>query len=122
MDKAQAIDQFWNSFNLPAYDENTVPQNAELPRITYNVVTDSLENVVNLHASLWYRDSSWKNITHKAEEVEKRLGEHGGELIDLDEGKVWIVKGTPFAQRMLDPDNSIRRIYFNIQVEFLTPY
>lgn len=122
MDKAQAIDQFWNSFNLPAYDENTVPQNAELPRITYNVVTDNLENVVNLHASLWYRDSSWKNITHKAEEVEKRLGEHGGELIDLDEGKVWIVKGTPFAQRMLDPDNSIRRIYFNIQVEFLTPY
>lgn len=122
MDKAQAIDQFWNSFNLPAYDENTVPQNAELPRITYNVVTDSLENVVNLHASLWYRDSSWKNITHKAEEVEKRLGEHGGELIDLDEGKVWIVKGTPFAQRMLDPDNSIRRIYLNIQVEFLTPY
>jgi len=122
MDKAQAIDQFWNSFDLPAYDENTVPQNAELPRITYNVVTDSLENVVNLHASLWYRDSQWKNIARKAEEVEKRLGEHGGELIDLDKGKVWIVKGTPFAQRMSDPDNSIRRIYFNIQVEFLTPY
>lgn len=122
MDKAQAIDNFWNSFGLPAYDENTVPQNAEMPRITYSIVSDSLGSPVSMSASVWYRSSSWKDISLKTKEIEKRLGEHGGEVITLDEGKMWIVKGTPFAQRMSDPDNSIRRIYLNIQVEFLTPY
>lgn len=122
MDKAQAISGFWNSFGLPAYDENTVPQDAVLPRITYSIATDSLENVVNLSASIWYRTTSWKDITEKANEIERRLGEYGGQVIDLSNGKVWIMKGTPFAQRMNDPDDSIRRIVMNIQVEYLTAY
>lgn len=122
VDKAQAIDQFWNSFGLPAYDENTVPQNAIMPRITYNVMTGSLGDVISMSASLWYKSSSWKDISLKAEEIEKRLGLHGGELIDLEDGKLWIVKGVPFLQRMSDPDDSIRRIYINVQAEFLTPY
>lgn len=122
MDKAQAIHQFWSSFGLPAYDENTVPQNASMPRITYNVATDSLETVVNMSASLWYRSTSWQAITQKAAQIEKYLSRPGGKVIDIDIGKVWIVKGSPFAQRMADPDDSIRRMYLNIQVEFLTPY
>lgn len=122
MDKAQAINYFWNSFNLPAYDESTVPQDAPMPRITYDVVTGSLEDILSMSASLWYKSNSWKDISLKATEIEKRLGLHGGEIIDLDDGKLWIVKGRPFSQRMTDPDDSIRRIYINVQAEFLTPY
>ena len=69
MDKSQAIDNFWNRFGIPAYDENTVPQDAPLPRITYNVETDSLDNPVGMNASLWYRSRSWKDISKKAEEI-----------------------------------------------------
>lgn len=123
MNKSQAIHKFWNSFEWPAYDENTVPKDAPIPRITYNVTTDSFENVVNLYGSLWDRNASWERIVLKSMEIEKYLGEHGGEVIDLDIGKLWLVKGTPFAQRMGDPDDSaIRRIYINVQAEFLTPY
>lgn len=122
MDKAQAINYFWNSFGLPAYDENTVPHNAQMPRITYNVATGDLFDVVSLYASIWYRSTSWQAITQKANEIERRLGEHGGEVIDLDDGKLWIVKGSPFMQRMSDPDDSIRRIYINVMAEFLTAY
>lgn len=122
MDKVQALNDFWNSFGLPAYDENTVPPDAPMPRITYNVVTDNLEHIVSLYASIWYRSSSWKEITLKAAEIEKRLGEHGGVVIALDEGRMWIDRGQPFAQRMDDTDDSIRRIYMNIQVEYLTAY
>lgn len=122
MDKAQAIHKFWTGFGLPAFDENTVPQNAPMPRITYNVTTDSLGNVVYMSGSIWYRSTSWKEITEKTNDIEKRLGEHGGVVLDLDDGKVWIMKGSPFAQRMSDPDDSIRRMYINLQVEFLTAY
>lgn len=122
MDKAQAINSFWNSFGLPAYDENTVPKDAPMPRITYSVATDQLGSVIALSASIWYRSSSWKDITLKTKEIEKHLGEHGGDVIKLDDGYVYLCKGTPFAQRMSDPDDSIRRVYINIQAEFLTPY
>lgn len=122
MDKAQAINYFWNSFGIPAYDENTVPQDASMPRITFNVITDVLDNPVSMSASLWYRSTSWKEITIKAKEIEKRLSEHGGEVIDLDNGKLWITKGSPFTQRLQDPDDTIRRIYINVRAEFLTAY
>lgn len=122
MDKAQAINNFWNSFDIPAYDENTVPDDALLPYITYDVATDSFEKRVSLSASLWYRDTSWKRITQKANEIERHIGEHGWQLLKIDNGKVWIMKGSPFYSRMGDPDDSIRRIVINIEVEFLTAY
>ena len=122
MDKSQAIDWFWNGFGLPAYDENTVPQDAPMPRITYSVATDSFENVVNMDASIWYKGRSWKDASLKAEEVARRLGERGGEVIPLDRGLLWIVKGKPFAQRLSDPDGMMRRIRLNVQAEYLTPY
>ena len=40
MNKEQAIHFFWSQFGLPAYDENSVPDDAQMPYITYNVVID----------------------------------------------------------------------------------
>ena len=123
MDKEQAIHTFWNSFGIPAYDEQTVPKEAKMPYITYSVSTDSIENVVNLSASIWYRSTSWTEITAKSKEIAKSLGEKGFKKYKINGGYVWMVKGTPFAQRMSDPaSDMIRRIYMNVQAEFLTAY
>ena len=122
MNKAQAIDAFWNSFGLPAYDENTVPQNAEMPRITYEFSTGSLGDILSMSASVWYMGTSWREASQKAGEIEKRIGEHGGELIQLENGLVWITKGTPFSVRMSDPNDMVRRIRINTNVEYLTAY
>lgn len=123
MDKAQAIHRFWSSFGLPAYDENSVPSGENAPRlpyITYGVIIDTLGGVVSLSASLWYRDSSWETISKKADEISNAIGV-GGKVITLDTGYLWICRGTPFAQRMADDtDDVVRRIYLNIQAEFLT--
>lgn len=124
MDKAQAIQSFWENFGLPAYDEQTVPKDAEMPYITYSVTTDSLDKVVNLSGSVWYRSSRWKEVSQKADEIAQAIGERGFLIKKIDGmGYVWFVKGTPFAQRLSDPDDDmIRRIYINIQAEFLTAY
>lgn len=122
MDKSQAIDNFWKRFGLPAYDENTVPDNAPLPRITYSVETDSLDNELSLTASLWYRSKSWKDITQKAEEIGEYIVKMMPPAIPIDNGRLYISKGSPFAERMTDPDDSIRRIILNINAEFLTAY
>lgn len=121
MNKEQALYTFWSSFGLPAYDENTVPDNAVLPYITYNVVDDKLDRPVLMHGSLWYRDTKWTDITAKKNEIAQFL--EGFVTYKLDNGWVWMVQGSPFAQRMSDPnDDQIRRVYMNVQAEFLTNY
>lgn len=123
MKKSQVLNSFWNSFSWPAYHENSVPDNTSFPYITYSTATDSLGNVVALTASLWDRGTSWESISNKAEEIAKYIGEQGHKVIKLDLGYIWLVKGTPFAQRMGDPnDDQIKRIYLNVLGEFLTAY
>ncbi len=119
MNKEQAIHDFWKSFGLPAYDESDVPDGAELPYITYSVATSSLGNVVSMTASLWYYSNSWKDITLKKDEISEAIG-IGGKVIDIDNGYVWIQRGSAFAQRVSDPNREIRRYYLQTEVEFLT--
>lgn len=123
MDKAQALHNFWSGFNMPAYDELTVPDNAALPYITYEVKTDSFENKMNLSASIWNRSTSWAAVEQKAAEIAQFIQKQNPCTIRIDGGRMYIVKGTPFAQRMLDPsDDGVRRIVLSIDVEFLTEF
>lgn len=121
MDKAQAIQHFWSSFGIPAYDQNTVPQDAQMPYITYSVAVNAIGALTVLSGSLWYHSTSWEAITKKAEEIAAKIG-YGYELEKLDKGYLMITQGTPFAQRMADEDAMVRRIYINLNAEFLTAY
>ena len=120
MTKAAAIYQFWNSFGLTAYEENTVPENADFPYITYQLVTDSFDYEIPLTASIWYRSESWTAINAKTEEISQQIG-RGGKIIPCDGGAIWLKRGQPFAQSMGDEsDNLIKRKYLNITAEFIT--
>lgn len=123
MNKSQAIQAFWESFKIPAYDETTVPDNAPFPYITYNVKTDSIGNICLMSASIWYRSTSWKDVSDKAEEIAEYIVKMAPPSIEIDNGRLYINKGTPFAQRMSEPnDDMVRRIYININAEFLTAF
>ena len=122
MDKMQALHNFWSSFELPAYDENTVPADAGYPRITYEAASDSLDTVVILSASLWYWSLSWEDITLKADEIAEYIENIYPPAIKIDTGRMFIKRGTPFAQRMSDPDGNLRRILLTINVEFFTEF
>ena len=120
MTKAAAIYQFWNSFGLTAYEENTVPTDAAFPYITYQLVTDSFDREVSATASLWYRSESWTAINAKTEEISQKIS-RGGKIIHCDDGAIWLKRGQPFAQNMGDEsDNLIKRKYLNITAEFMT--
>lgn len=123
MDKAQALHSFWASFGLPAYDQLTVPDNAQMPYITYSAVTDKIGTPVALTGSLWYRSTGWSDITHKADEISQYVNQHGHAVKKCDTGYLYITAGQPFAQRMSDDtDDMVRRIYINIMAEYLTAY
>ena len=120
MTKAAAIYQFWSSFGLTAYEENTVPNDAAFPYITYQLVTDSFDREIPLTASLWYRSESWSGINAKTEAISQRIS-RGGKIIPCDGGAIWLKRGQPFSQNMGDEsDNLIKRKYLNITAEFMT--
>lgn len=130
MTKAAAIYQFWNSFGIKAYEENTVidadeegnPIEPEMPYITYQLVTDSFDREVAATASLWYRGESWTAINAKTEEIAQRISK-GGKILQCDGGNIWIKMGQPFAQNMSDEsDDLIRRKYINIVLTFNTEF
>lgn len=127
MMKEQALYNFWNSFGIQAFEENSVPIGEDAPKfpyITYQVVIDSFDNQVQLTASLWDRDkngySALLENSKKAEEISQTIG-RGGKILKCDNGRIWIKRGTPFAQNMGDEsDNLIKRKYLNITAEFFT--
>lgn len=116
MDREQALNTFWNSFSIPAYDESTVSENAEMPYITYQISVGEINYPVLASASLWYRSRSWKDITEKAHEISDGLNGH---IIKYDGGAVLLTNGTPRYQRIADEDDMVRRIALNINYEFL---
>lgn len=119
MTKADAIYQFWSSFGLTAYEENTVPTDAAFPYITYQLVTDSFDREIPLTASIWYRSESWAGINAKTEEISQTIS-RGGKIIPCDGGAIWLKRGQPFAQSMGDEsDDLIKRKYLNITAEFM---
>lgn len=118
MNKAQALYSFWSSFGYPAYDANTVPEDATFPRITYESVTDSFNNTVLLSASIWDRNLSWVRSEEISSDISDIVGD-GGLNVAYDGGMIWIRRGTPFAQRLGDPDDSIRRILINLEAEYI---
>lgn len=124
MDKGQALFNFWSKFGLPAYDENTVPEDTGERYITYNTVFDSIGNMVNLYGNIWdVNSTSWEFVSKKAEEIGKAIEEQYPISYAIENGRLYIAKGTPFAQRMSDPSSDrVRRIYINLQAEYLTAY
>lgn len=126
MDKGQFYQYFWSQFEWKAYDESTVPEKedgtidvAKLPYITYMEVEDEFESPIYPNASLWDYGTSWLRISQKANEISEAIG-LGGKVYEIDNGRVWVQRGHPFAQRVRDDNDMVRRIILNIELEFMT--
>ena len=120
MDKWQALHSFWAGFEWEAYDQSTVPDDAGFPRITYEAATHGFDDYPwQGTVSLWDRSTSWAAISHKADEIGAALG-RGGVYEPYTGGAVWITKGSPWAQRMGDDDDMIRRIVLSPVYQFMS--
>jgi len=119
MDKTQAYYALWSRFGIPAYDEQSVPDDAELPYITYEVVLDDYDNGIITTASLWYRGTSWAEIDEKLNAITDVISVISP--LPIDGGFMYVTKASPWCQRMADEtDRTIKRYLLNVGVNFLT--
>ena len=120
MNKSQALYKFWSGFGIPAYEENSVPDEAMLPYITYSESTSTIGNTTPLSASIWYFSEGWAEIINKTADISEGIG-YGGVTVKYDNGLLWVNRGRPFAQRMNEPsDRRIKRMLLNIYAEFIS--
>lgn len=121
MDKWQGLHSFWSSFGIPAYDENSVPDDAQMPYITYTAEISAFEDALLLTASIWYKSDSWAQISQKAEQIARALSAYYLVRLDNDE-YLFLTQGSPFAQRMKDPNDTVKRIYLNLMGEYFSAH
>lgn len=120
MTKMAALDSFFNEFGLPAYPVTSVPDNVAFPFLTYEAKVGEMGDPVNITVNLWYKTESEKIPNDKADEIYSAISD-GGTLRSFDGGALWITRGAPWCQSLSDEtDNTIKRRYINVNVEFLT--
>lgn len=125
MTKEQIIQKWLESYGLKAFEENSVPtgDNAPpYPYITYEFQSADFQNRVSLTFNLWYRSTSWAEISDMTNVISIDLT--GGKTLCFDNTdceQVFITKGTPFVQNMPDEsDDTVKRKLFNVEVEYFT--
>ena len=122
MTKDKALYAWFNNF-MPFYPASSVPGDVVFPYGTYELITDSLYGgEVGLTVNLWFYTESEADPNDKAQEFAQYIG-MGGAVIPCDEGYIWIKRGTPWSQSLVDEsDAKIKRRYINVTAEYLTEY
>lgn len=136
MNKQQALKDFWNRFGVLAFEENSVPDDdvinaliksgladSKYPYITYQVVTDDISGsgAAMATASIWDKSNSWERSDLLSNQISRYIQRMN--TISLDNGRMYIIKNSPFSQHMREEgDSTIRRIVLNIGVQFFTEY
>ena len=123
MDRWQALYKFWSSFGVPAYEENSVPEDATMPYITYEAAVAPFETDVSLSASIWDRTTKGTAfIDSKADEIEQFIKNiHACPVIKGGRYRVFIPEGAEFARNMDDPeDRLIKKKILTVNFEFMT--
>ncbi len=125
MDNFAALQSFWESFDVDAYDERTYftkGDSPSYPHITYESASGTWSSEKLLSGYLWDKSNRWDWLKQKAEAIKHEIG--SGITMKVDDGVVWfkIPELTPFAQPVPtgSEDDMVKRILLNVEVEFLT--
>ena len=112
---AKALYQFFSGFGLDAYGEYDIPDDAQLPYISYQIIEPDWDVGGTFYARVWYRSTSYVEINAKIDEIKAAIGE--GKSIPTPGGAVYLSKGSPFIQYMpMEGDDTLRVAYMNFNI------
>lgn len=111
---AQALYEFWSGFGIPAYTTTTVPDEAQLPYITYSLVETEPIGASTHYAQVFYRSTSNAELLAKVDEIKNAIGDCA--LIECDGGYVALRPLNPYVQLMEDAVPENRFAYINLQI------
>lgn len=118
MNKYQALYEFYSGFDIPAYEENSVPENAKLPYLTYEIMTAEfdMENIA-MSCQIYFKSDSLMKINALTERLYNKLD--GGCKLKCDTGYIILYRGRPFAQNRPSGDKTVKAKYINISADYI---
>jgi len=116
-DVATALYEFWNSFGVNAYPEETIPEDAKQPYITYEIVMPEWYGMATYNAKLWTYSTSFKQVFSLAEMIRQAIGE--GKRIPLKNGSIWLFKEENFFQIMPSEEITQKNAYLSMVIHVL---
>ena len=96
-------------FGLPVYDENDVPEDAELPYITAPSKDPAWDEKATYYIEAWYYTKSNAPVADKADEIAAAIGT--GVRIPCAGGLLVLWPETPLTQIIVE--GNVRRAYIN---------
>lgn len=114
--------RFADSQGMKVYAATAVPKDAELPYQTYEYITgDILDGDIPITVNTWHHTESEAIPNEVAAAFKRYIRDN--DLINCDEGVIWVKPGDPWVQSMRDDtDIFTKRRVFNVTLEFLTNY
>lgn len=122
MNKYQAMQDFYESFGLPAYERTKVPIKdplPEFPYLTYDSNASFGDQEISLSFDIWYRDTSLEAISRKTQEIVQAIGY--AKRIWCDEGMI-LIRFNDVQPMGDDSDPLIERKVFSLNAKFITTY
>lgn len=111
----QALNAYLNGFGLDAYAEDTVPDNAELPYITYRVVEPEWNRKTTFYVIVWYRTTSNAVVLEKSDQITGDIFD--GKKLPFDGGVLMLWPESPKVQIMVNQnDKTVRGAYINLSM------
>lgn len=107
-----ALKTFFSGFGLPAYSTDSVPDDVQLPYISYSLSEPEWNQKATMYAQVWYRTKSNASLLMKADEIASAVGT--GLIINLENGYLVIWPESPLIQVLVDGD--IRSAYINMSI------
>lgn len=109
---AAALKTFFSGFSLPAYHVSSVPDDVELPYITYSLNEPEWNQKATMYAQVWDRTKNNEGIVGTADQITAAIGEK--KIISFDGGYLVIWPESPLIQIMVDGD--YRSAYINLSI------
>lgn len=111
---AKALKTFFGGFGIPAYSETSVPDEQELPYITFPVREPEWNQKATMYCILWCRTKAYAQALEKADQILAAIGE--SKKIEINGGYVVLYPENPIFQEESDPDNDTKALYINLSM------
>ena len=100
LNTAATLKTFFGGFDLPAYTLTSVPENVNLPYITYPLIEPEWDEQTNIYCQVWYPKQRLADLLTKADQIVAAIGTM--KKFDLEHGYIVLYPETPLIQIFSD--------------------
>lgn len=110
----KAIRSFLAGFGVPVWIEGSMPQDAQLPYITFSQVETTWDASTTMNVRVWDRSTSVATVAGIVDKISDAIGE--GVVLPTENGYVYLYKGNPWAQLQPMEGTDMKVVYLNFAI------